>query len=264
MCIRDRYVNTVDLEERAWEERAQPCVNMINDIKPDIIGLQEPRAVQREDLIASLTDYVYFSPADLGVEDSQSGYVGIMYKKDRFKVLDKGGFWLSPTPDEASCPEWGATDTQIRMAIWLFLHDNEADKDFYICNTHLPYKSPDIAARTACVQLIIERMKEKAGRVYPIFITGDMNMSYATNDSRRTSLEGFYEWLWSARDEAENANPSVYSFNNFGDSTPAATWNIDHIFYRLVEPLTFTTITNGDYGVKYISDHYPILLEAKY
>ncbi|WP_295728851.1 endonuclease/exonuclease/phosphatase family protein [uncultured Muribaculum sp.] len=265
MSYNIRYSNTIDLGDTSWDARRQPSIDMIRDENPDIIGLQEPRPDQREDLVAGLGDvYTLYCAVDNGVADNRTGHTAIMYRTDRFTVLDKGHFWLSPTPDEESRPAWGAEDTQFRTTVWLHLYDNVAKKELYFFNTHLPYKSADITARTESVKLNVSRMKEKAGRSMPVFITGDMNCSYYSTDERRVSLEPYHEWMWAARDEAVNLNPESYSFNGFGDGTPAPRWNLDHIFYRKVTPLEFKVVDSDKYGVKYVSDHYPITLTLKY
>ena len=108
-------------------------------------------------------------------------------------------------------------------------------------------------------------MKQIAGRYAPIFVTGDMNASYAAGDGRRTCLDGFFEFMWSARETAPDGEADdVYSYNNFGEGTPRFTWNIDHIFYRKVTPVRFRTINNDGYGAPYISDHFPILFTSEF
>ena len=62
----------------------------------------------------------------------------------------------------------------------------------------------------------------------------------------------------SGRDIAPTGD--AYSFNNFGKGTAAPSRNLDHIFYRNTKmAVSFRTLTDN-YGVKYVSDHYPILL----
>ena len=49
----------------------------------------------------------------------------------------------------------------------------------------------------------------------------------------------------------------------FGGGTPSARWNLDHIFYKGVKPVRFQTVTSPNYGVTYLSDHYPITLTVE-
>lgn len=156
--------------------------------------------------------------------------------------------------------------------MWVKLRERSTGKEFFFFNTHLAHRaSPveggdiDQVARTESVKLIVEQMKQIAGRYAPIFVTGDMNASYAAGDGRRTCLDGFFEFMWSARETAPDGEADdVYSYNNFGEGTPRFTWNIDHIFYRKVTPVRFRTINNDGYGVPYISDHFPILFTSEF
>ena len=98
-----------------------------------------------------------------------------------------------------------------------------------------------------------------------IFCSGGPMLAGHLNDGRRTCLDGFFEFMWSARETAPDSEADdVYSYNNFGEGTPRFTWNIDHIFYRKVTPVRFRTINNDGYGVPYISDHFPILFTSEF
>lgn len=265
MSFNIRYSNTIDTGDNAWSARREPCLAMIRDVMPDVIGIQEPRADQRADLETDLTEYASVAvPQNDQISWAQTGYAMVLYRKDKFTLLDSGYYWLSATPEEPSLP-WNASDTQYRTTVWVLLKENVSQKEFYFFTTHLPYKTDasDNEARLNACRLNVERMKEKAGRHTPVFLTGDMNASYATGDDRRDCLEPYYEWMWSGRDTAPDSD-TAYSYNNFGQTVPAATWNIDHIFYRRVTPLQFRTITSPDYGVTYISDHYPIVLTVEF
>lgn len=261
-----RYTNKIDTAENTWAARRQPSIDMIRDERPDIIGFQEPRADQRANLVEDLGDtYGFFSAVENGADPKQCGHVAIMYLKDRFTLLDKGHFWLSPTPDVPSQPEWNATDRQYRVTVWVHLYDKVAGKDLYFYDTHLPYKWADNEARTECVRLNVARMKENAGDSAAVFITGDMNTSWHPSDKRREGLAPYFEWMSGARESAPvNLNPDTYSFNGFGGGVPKDSWNLDHIFYRNVTPLEFNVVSSEKYGVKYISDHYPITLTLTY
>lgn len=265
MSYNIRYVNNIDKGINTWDARRQASNAMILDEDPDIIGFQEPRPQQVIDLRCDLGDkYAMWGTTDAGFEPKTTGYTYIMYRRDRFELKDMGYFWLSPTPDVPSRPEWNTTDRSYRNTVWVKLYDKKAGKDVYFFNTHLPYKNPDNEARDACVRLNVERMKAIAGEDNPVFITGDMNCSYDPNDTRRPSLVRYYEWMHSARDEANNLTPEVVSFNDFGNGNPSKVWNLDHIFYRNITPVDFAVNNKSYLGVDYISDHFPITLTLKY
>ena len=299
MSFNIRYNASEDTGDRAWSKRKGPCFSLIRDINPDVIGFQEPRMGstenQRNDIIGALPEYAWHAirSTDPGVStkvirpstgrevdaNTKTGYTLLMYKKDRFTLVESGYFWLGPTPEKACLP-FEADDDQVRTCVWVHLRENEKGHDLFFFNTHSPYMSTsgDDAARLKCFQLNVSKMKEIAGYDAPLCIVGDMNSSWALNDTRRDALEPYYHWLYSARGDGEDygvyryhtypsdyyASPRVYSYNDFGGQSPATTWNIDHIFYRNMIPVEFRTITSPNYGVAYVSDHYPIILDAKF
>lgn len=42
MSFNIRYSNTIDTGDNAWDARREPCMALIRDVKPDVIGFQEP------------------------------------------------------------------------------------------------------------------------------------------------------------------------------------------------------------------------------
>ena len=78
----------------AWNVRKQRVYSIINKYGFDICGIQETTVSQALDMKRDLTDYdVYGVGRTSGIEGEM---LQIIYKKDRFTVLDKGYFWLLP------------------------------------------------------------------------------------------------------------------------------------------------------------------------
>lgn len=86
-----------------------------------------------------------------------------------------------------------------------------------------------------------------------VFLVGDLNCGVDAEPIKILSAQ-----LNSAREKSpvtSNAN----TFNNFGKSLGSI---LDHIFYAGPnKPASFRVISK-DYGIKYISDHYPIILDT--
>ncbi len=261
MSFNVRYSNGIDAGDLAWDSRREACFAMLHDIAPDVAGLQEPRSDQRAEFIDEFTrDYGFVCvPQNDEIKWEQTGFVMLMYLKSKYRLADSGYFWLSATPETPSLP-FDAADGQYRTCVWAQLKDKDSGKEFYVFNTHYPSATEDNEPRRLSTELILSKMKSIAGRSAAIFLTGDLNSSYYTKDERRSCLEPYYQWMWAARDSAPDTD-TEYSYNSFGDgSTPSARWNLDHIFYRNATAVQFRTITNENYGVRYISDHYPIIL----
>ncbi len=261
MSFNIRFETPKDTGEQAWPNRRLPIRRMFDEIRPDVIGMQEPRLAMLDSVYSLLPDFRHFKiEADDNITDPQTGNILIFYRPDRFEALDSGYFWLSATPEVPSL-SWNTTDTHFRTALWMRLRDLRNGKTFIFCTTHFPYKKApvDTEVRAKCAALIVEKMRELAGPDGTVFVTGDMNASYAPEDPRRDSLTPYFENMLSARDEAIFTNPRS-SFNGFGRVAPEIRGkNLDHIFYLQARPLLFETIDYPGYGVPWISDHYPIL-----
>ena len=271
-----RFNNEKDLGDTSWDARKEPYAAMIRDTRPDIIGMQEPRDAQYADLEKLLPEYDRFRVLPgKRISRKQAASGMILWLKRKFTLLESGHFWLGPTPDEPCIP-WDATDKyHYRMAIWVKLQEIASGKVFYFFSTHLPYdpaNRPDcfdaagnrirnIVQRTKCAELIVGRMRQIAGKKATVFLVGDMNCPDDKADPTAASLAPFHKWMRSGR-KAAPATDTVSSFNGFSPTTKP--WRIDHIFFRNAVPLQFRTIDSQDYGVRYLSDHYPIMLTVEY
>jgi len=264
MSFNIRCYTAEDTGDNYWENRKAACINMLKDQLPDIVGFQEPRDNQRDYLISQLTDYTFlYIHAENGVASTQTGHTLMAYKTNEFTLVKAGRFWLSETPDTPSYPWAVAADQSIRTCVWAELKENASGKILYFFTTHLPYKTADNEARKLSVSLCLDRMKSIAGADAKIIIVGDMNCTHNSTDSRRTSLDGFYNWMKDGRDSAP-VTDAIGSFNGFGSSKETDLLNqIDHIFIRNMSPLTFRTVNSHNYGVTYISDHYPVTLTVQ-
>ncbi|MCQ2135857.1 MAG: hypothetical protein MJY67_02970, partial [Bacteroidales bacterium] len=62
-------------------------------------------------------------------------------------------------------------------------------------------------------------------------------------------------------------SPGIYSsFNGFEKCYKVAEdprYNLDHIFYRKCTANAFYTVVSEKYGVKFLSDHYPIYCDFR-
>ena len=117
-------------------------------------------------------------------------------------------------------------------------------------NTHLDHKGPE--ARSEGMKLIAERVEAFKAQGLPVVITADFN---ATTDE--AIFSPLYAAAKDARKEATASDQST-TYNGWGKSHS----QIDHIFCSGYTVERFEVLT-GDYGVPYISDHYPIIAELK-
>lgn len=271
MSYNIRYNSEKDLGENSWEVRKGAVAKLIKGHAPDLVGLQEPRSLQREDLKKALPNYTYLEAPGTG--GRHGGNTGLIYRSDKFEAIGSGWFNLGSNPYQLS-QSFDAPDSLWRVSIWVQLRNRETGKVFTAISTHLPVRTKTIYAAEPYVksrfhgsQLNVKRMKELAGEDGVCFILGDMNCSLQSKEGC-VNLDGvkalspYYEWMNDAR--TLDNHPEINSFNAFGRGEDGPHRKIDHIFYRNVTPVSFTTLTAPVDGLKYVSDHYPIMLVCEY
>ena len=228
----------------SWEFRYPASAMMLDDQKPDVVGLQEALSFQ----VNYLKEYPgYYKGVGVGREDGkkEGEQMAILYNKKTIKLLKWGTFWLSETPDE---PSVGWDASQKRSATWALLKDKESGKKFYYVNTHLDHKGWE--ARAKGLELIVERIASINPEGYPMVLTGDFNM---TPD--RPEFEGLNAKMQSAREIAPVTDHHA-TYNGWGKADKDI---IDYIYINgFSKCISFETVLKPYMERKFISDHYPI------
>lgn len=228
-----------------WDNRKAAVVKMIRQENPDALGLQEVLPNQLAYLDSALPDYQRYG---IGREDgkSQGEHMAVYLKKSRLELIKSGTYWLSKTPDHASMGWDAGCHRTVSMVV---IKDKLTGRKMLYMNTHLDHMG--VTARAESTKLLARFANEWATDGMPVLIGGDMN----TND-RDTIFNSFRNInLENCRDHAPISDTS-FTYNAFGKGAPA---RIDHFFHRGLTLKSFRTL-NGNYGVPYISDHYPIEL----
>ncbi len=235
--------------ENSWQFRKHATKNMIEKHRPDAFGLQEAMIPHLQYIDSVCPQY---ARVGVGRDDGKNGgeFMAIYYNKERFDLLDSGTFWLSETPEKVS-RGWDAACN--RVATWVKLRDKVTKVKFYYFNTHFDHRGR--TARVESSKLIVDKIREIAGKKAAVILTGDFNI-----ESEDEALKPLYDNMNAARKMAP-VTDNKGTYNGFGEVKRLPI--IDHIFYRgrRVVCNEFRTL-DGYYGAKYISDHYPI--EAVY
>ena len=270
-----RYANSSDTypdgSSAAWTARRESVKKFVDTVKPDIIGLQEVRKAQSEDFASYFgADYGYY---DVG-RDSGSGAsvasancegVGVLYRKDRFELITKDFFWLDEStrtlPTKNDDGTYGAWHSACRrVTVYVKLRDKKNNATVWFFPTHYDHKSAD--ARKNAAQLNYDQIKAickvdnlKDANVV-IFHVGDLNTAYDSGQ-----LKPLNDNLYYARETAAGNDKYTGTYNGFGDKSSI----IDHIYYggKAVKPVKYW-VDRTDYGVPFLSDHYPILFQWEY
>lgn len=231
--------------ENSWQFRKHATKNMIELHKPDAFGLQEAMLPHMQYIDSVCPQY---ARVGVGRSDGKEGgeFVTIYYNKERFDLLDSGTFWLSETPDQVS-RGWDAALP--RITTWVKLRDKATKRKFFYFNTHFDHKGT--TARVESSKLIVEKIREIAGKKATVVLTGDFNI-----ESENEALQPLYDNMSAAR-RCAPITDNKGTYNGWGLLKRNTV--IDHIFYdgRKVKCNAFRTL-DGDYGAKFISDHFPL------
>ena len=240
--------NSSEMSERQdgsyyWTYRKDAVAKMLVAERPDAIGLQEALIDQIAFLDSALVDY---QRVGVGRDDgaTEGEWMAIYFRRDRFDLVKSATYWLSETPDKPS-RGWDAACR--RTVTVVQLRDRISGKDWVYMNTHLDHVGKTARAEST------KQLRKLADEwdAVPIVIGGDMNSTLEDTIFLSLTEAG----LLSARDLAPISDNKL-TYNAYGKGKAQ---QIDHFFVRNLRPETFRTL-DGNYGVPYVSDHYPVMM----
>jgi len=234
----------------AWPKRRALVSDLIKKHDPDVIGLQEVLASQRDALIADLPGYAFVGVGrDDGADKGE--FAPVLFKEGRFQIVDKGWFWLSDAPSKPGSRGWDAACP--RMATWVILNDATHRQQLFVVNTHLDHKG-DVARRESAkmIAALLGRNSE-----LPQIVTGDFNC--APTHSVHQTLLG-----------TTSTSPLKDAYSQMhADETDAGTFNgfegvrtgsrIDWILHSADFTPISCSIDQSSAIERYPSDHFPVI-----
>jgi len=153
--------------------RMELLLSTIIEESPDLVGLQEAGDSWKPFLKENLPDeYIKLGHGRKALGHSEANYV--LFKKDKFELLDSDTIWMTDTPHELSVwvdPETGDFGFP-RIMTYALLKRKSDGAVFVFANTHLETDQPAQNHQAYWLtQFLTERFSEK----YPIILTGDFN-----------------------------------------------------------------------------------------
>ena len=247
MSFNVRNKNGDDTNEKHWNNRRKGCYAMINTLRPVVMGVQECKGSQKDELEANCKGYEVAGKGRQGNWGDE--HCAIFYLKDSVSVHGYGNFWLTQTPDKVSKHPEAA---HYRMATWLKFKHTKTGNYFYVLNTHL-----DLAVVRDFEMAVIMNYIENNFGDTPVVLTGDWNT---------TETDPIFEYMYQTFQDARAVAQSGDSYGTFnGFSNPNNTKRIDHIFCRGFSACTeFVTVKQSWEGFQFISDHYPVYAVLKF
>lgn len=229
-----------------WNSRRKQVAQLITDYNFEICGFEEASWSQRSYLGAQLGDKYNFLAygRDTGNDDSQSGEMsGILYKKERFTLLEAGRFWYSETPD---VPSYGWDETGYkRFCVWGKFKDVKTQKEFYLFESHMPLYG---VARAKACKMLVDAVNDIKKENTAAFCTGDFNNIPEADEIANTICKSGI--LKDSYLETTELKGPSYTF-------PSKKTRIDFIFVKDVKVLSSRIIESP------LSDHYPLVIVAE-
>ncbi len=246
-----------------WEERLKAFQDIFSRYAPDLMGLQElmfPEDVAQVLAVAPGFAALYYEGND-AEQWLPNPDATLMYRIDRFDVLEHGIYWLSPTPDIP----WsvGLIDGQVipRHVHWARLNDRLAGREIFFAVTHFDANNP---AQEKMAPMVLERTAPWADRM-PVILVGDFNAEPA--HPAYAILTGGVAGQGFRFQDAYALAPEPHVDSN---DVPPLTYDpairIDHVF---VAGTGWTAadwrvdLTRYGTGPKFPSDHWPIVADLR-
>ena len=248
MTFNIRVTNPFDIGN-PWSKRKKLVVDRLASHGADVIGLQEVLNSQLKYIKKSLPGYSTYS-AGRSNGKTKGEACPILYRTDRFTMLDSGTFWFSKTPDKPStrfgnfCP---------RICSWVQLQDKNTGTGLYIYNLHLDNLSQ--SSRGKSVRQLAKHIAARKTSE-PFIVMGDFNMTLENPAMRYLQqipdLQMTDAWL-----SVNSGKSNIGTRHNFSGKTNGP--KIDHIpISKNVQALE-VDIDQTDVNGKYPSDHYPVI-----
>lgn len=250
MSYNIRYDNPDD-GENIWDIRKPATKAMIDDLRPDVFGVQEAQVHQIRYIEETCPQY---ASVGVGRDDGKEAgeFMSVFYDREKIALHDWGTIWLSQTPEK---PSHGWDAGCRRTATWAKMELVASGRQFFFFNTHLDHIGRN--ARKNGLELIVRTMKEKNAEGLPTVLTGDFNVT----PDNLFALDSVYAHMNNAAATALEAD-AVPTNNAFGRREGKV---IDYIFWKDFRSCLEYKVNRKEYsGIKYVSDHWPITAELEF
>lgn len=253
----------LDMDERADK------INALHDrLDADVLLLQEVSKgwiphLQKYMEEAGYSYYAYgrygaeFSDAEM---DDGDAFSPILWKTDKYDLVDSGHFWLSSTPEVVRSARWmdGTVSEFPRCNCWVILRDKETGREIFVTSVHFDAYNATVKLYSA--DLLIQKMTELRGD-RPAIAGGDFNLPLSDPGYILLANSDYPDM----RHQAEQTTDEG-SYNAWDERSEADYGKGDHVFMskdidaKVYDILIEESRVDG----KPISDHYPLIVEFYY
>ncbi len=249
-----RFDTRSDRESR-WSRRRIQVGELLRSFRADLIGLQEAKANQLDDLEPMLPGYAH---EGVGRDDGARGgeFSPLFYSTERFVREDGGTFWLSPTPDRPrgrwEFKPWGTSHN--RIATWALLREKSTDESYLVVNTHFDHVSE--LARRHSARMVVRFLRQRSADHF--IVMGDLNSRPESEPVRIIATRLRNTLTTAPRVTRPPAGTSITAWTRLKDPGH----HIDHVFVSdELHPLRYEVVDRKlvySGAPRYPSDHLPV------
>lgn len=238
---------------KTWSNRRDMVISTLADSKYDVVGLQEALDFQLKEIQRGLPQFKSYA-VGRGDEADEGEACAILYRKDRFLMIDSGTLWFSKHPDRPGSKFFGTLFP--RICSWVRLVDVDTAKCFYVYNLHLDSNSQ--RAREKSVRILARHIANRK-HTDPFVVMGDFNMELqnpAMMYLQKFDYKSPYDRLqdtWAALYPYRLDEGTYHKFHGKTDGP-----KIDHILVGEDCEIVKARIDRNNVNGHYPSDHFPI------
>jgi endonuclease/exonuclease/phosphatase family metal-dependent hydrolase len=237
----------------AWENRKKEMAEMLNYYNPEILGMQEVLPNQLKYLNDELKDHAYIG---VGRDDGkQKGeFAPIFYDTSKFTLIEHSSFWLSETSEK---PTMGWDAAYMRVCTYGLFQYKDTEHRIWVFNTHFDNKGEK--AREMSAKLVLDKIAKLNTDNSPVVFMGDLNCIPSSKPVKLLSEELNYA--------VEKSDDGLYgpagTFNGF-NNVEVVKERIDYIFEKKLKVQSYAHLDDRLKNNNCVSDHYPVLMKAKF
>ena len=239
------------------KHRRDLVLDVIESTDADIIGLQEALEHQARAVCERMKAHRCYSVGR--IDGKQAGeHCTLLYRADRFELVDEGTFWLCETPNKPGSKHPDAACE--RISSWIRLTDKQNDnRQLLVVNMHWDHKGQQ--AREFAAQSVMDFLAKQQGDA-ELIVMGDTN-SHPDNKAIQTMVSDSRVPLVDCY-RAVHTRPAEdeLTFNGFEGDTKGTP--IDYIFATKGLQPTSAEIVRTSFNGVYPSDHYPVVVDLTF
>ncbi len=231
----------------AWPLRKEILANIYLRYSPLLIGTQEGRKPQLDELKSLLPGYQISDQHRNWMAERM--YPCIFFNEKHLKLTNSGDFWLSETPDIDGSSSFESMFP--RLCTWVCLEFSGTE--FYVFNTHLDHVKS--STRAGQIQVVCDQIEKINKNKSPVILMGDFN-DCPLSETRNIIIKQVSTLKddWSLPEEA-----SHHPFTGENAEGQRIDW-ILHNFDQRAEIFLDKSSVDGIWP----SDHFPLIAKFKF